>query len=56
MQKNYLLFIIDSLNYSHVKESKIELMPFMEQLKREGVYCESMYSQAPYTEAAVMNL
>lgn len=54
--KNYLLFIIDSLNYSHVKESPIELMPFLQQLKEEGIYCDNMFSQAPYTEAAVMNL
>lgn len=54
--KNYLLFIIDSLNYSHLKESPIELMPFLQQLKEEGIYCDNMYSQAPYTEAAVMNL
>ena len=54
--KNYLLFIIDSLNYSHLKESSIELMPFLNELKRKGIYCENMYSQAPYTEAAVMNL
>ena len=56
MEKNYLLFIIDSLNYSHVKESKIELMPFLRQLKEEGLCCNYMFSQAPYTEAAVMNL
>lgn len=53
---NYLLFIIDSLNYSHVKESPIDLMPFFQNLKSEGTYCEHMYSQAPYTEAAVMSL
>lgn len=56
MKKNYLFFIIDSLNYSHVKESPIELMPFLQELKKNGVYCDYMYSQAPYTEAAVMNL
>lgn len=55
-KKNYLLFIIDSLNYSHVKESPVELMPFLQELKKKGVSCENMYSQAPYTEAAVMNL
>lgn len=56
MEKNYLLFIIDSLNYSHVKESPIELMPFLSSLKEKGIYCDYMFSQAPYTEAAVMNL
>lgn len=54
--KNYLLFIIDSLNYSHVKDSSIDLMPFLNELKKRGISCENMYSQAPYTEAAVMNL
>lgn len=55
-KKNYLLFIIDSLNYSHEKRSQIELMPFLSQLRKVGISCENMYSQAPYTEAAVMNL
>ena len=54
--KNYLLFIIDSLNYSHIEESPIALMPFFSQLKKSGITCDNMYSQAPYTEAAVMNL
>ena len=54
--KNYLLFIIDSLNYSHVKESDIELMPFLRDLERDGLSCNNMYSQAPYTEAAVMDI
>ena len=54
--KNYLLFVIDSLNYSRVKKSEITLMPFFEELKKESIYCENMYSQAPYTEAAVMDI
>ncbi len=54
--KNYLLLIVDSLNYSHVQKSKLALMPYMESLKKQSVYCSSMYAQAPYTEAAVMNL
>lgn len=54
--KNYLLFIIDSLNYSHVKQSPIALMPFLDELKKSGICYENMFSQAPYTEAAVMNI
>ncbi len=54
--KNYLLLIIDSLNYSHVKSSELELMPYLEKLKKDGISCSDMYSQAPYTEAAVMSL
>ncbi len=54
--KNCLLLIIDSLNYSHVKSSKVELMPYLQGLEKSGIYCTEMYSQAPYTEAAVMNV
>lgn len=54
--KNILLFVVDSLNYSHVQDSPIKLMPFCEQLKKDAVYCEKMYAQAPYTEAATMNI
>lgn len=54
--KNYVLLLIDSLNYSHVKSSPFELMPFLSELKKEGISCENMYSEAPYTEAALMNL
>lgn len=55
-KKNYLFFIIDSLNYSHLKESSVNLMPFLQELKERGIYCDYVFSQAPYTEAAVMNL
>lgn len=54
--KNILLFVVDSLNYSHIKKSDLDLMPFLEELKKDAVYCENMYSQAPYTEAALMGL
>ena len=54
--KNQVLFIIDSLNYEHVKHSKINLMPFLSELEKKGISCSNMYSQAPYTEAAVMNI
>ena len=55
-KKNILLYVVDSLNYSHIKNSDLNLMPFLEELKKNAVYCENMYSQAPYTEAALMNL
>lgn len=54
--KNIVLFVLDSLNYSHVKSSPVELMPFTRKLEEESIVCENMFSQAPYTEAAVMNL
>lgn len=54
--KNFLLFVVDSLNYSHIKKADLNLMPFLEKLKKDAVYCDNMYSQAPYTEAALMGL
>lgn len=54
--KNVLLFIIDSLNNTRIRQYGEELMPYFSSLKREYCYCDSMYSQAPYTEAALMNL
>lgn len=54
--ENIVLLLIDSLNYRHVKDSPIELMPFLKQLQSKGIYCDNMYSQAPYTEAANMNI
>ena len=55
-KNNVIYFIIDSLNYRHLNTSTLELMPFLNSLKKKGLSCENMYSQAPYTEAAVMNL
>ncbi|HJJ41719.1 MAG TPA: sulfatase-like hydrolase/transferase [Methanocorpusculum sp.] len=55
-QKNCLLFVIDALNYSHVKESPINLMPYTKELAKKSIFCDNMYSQAPFTEAALMNL
>lgn len=56
MRKNIILLLIDSMNNSHIKESSIELTPFINSLKKQGVYCENIYSQAPYTEAANMSI
>ncbi len=55
MKKNIIYVLIDSLNYKHVKESPIDLMPFYKSLKSNALYCENMYSEAPYTEAALMS-
>ena len=53
--KNVVLFIVDSMNYSHMKKYPF-LTPFLNQLKENGLSFENMYSQAPYTEAATMNV
>ncbi len=44
------------MNNTHIKESSVELTPFLNSLKEKGVYCDTMYSQAPYTEAATMGI
>ena len=56
MKKNILFLVVDSLNNTHIKDSEIELMPFFAHLKSIGFSCENMFSEAPYTEAALMNL
>lgn len=53
--KNIVLFVIDSMNYSHMKKHP-DLTPFINELKEKAISFENMYSQAPYTEAAVMNI
>ncbi|HJJ41720.1 MAG TPA: sulfatase-like hydrolase/transferase [Methanocorpusculum sp.] len=55
-QKNCLLLVIDSLNYSHVKESPINLMPYTKELAKKAIVCENMFSQGPFTEAATASL
>ena len=37
MKNNIILLLIDSMNNTHIKESTIELTPFMNKLKKEGV-------------------
>lgn len=54
--KNIVLFIIDSLNNTRIRQYGDILMPTFSSLKKEYCFCDSMYSQAPYTEAALMNL
>lgn len=53
--KNVVLLIIDSMNYSHMKKNSY-LTPFLNGVKKAGLNFENMYSQAPYTEAATMNI
>lgn len=55
-KKNIILFIIDSLNNTRIRRYGEVLMPYFTELRKEYCYCDSMYSQAPYTEAALMNL
>ncbi len=54
--KNTIFLVIDSLNYTRVSETDRKLMPFLRSLEDKYVSCENMFSQAPYTEAAVQSL
>ena len=56
MSNNIILLLIDSMNNTRIKDSEVELTPFINSLKKKGMYCETMYSQAPYTEAANMSI
>ena len=53
--KNIVLIVIDSMNYSHMKSNRY-LTPFINSLLKDNLHYENMYSQAPFTEAASMNI
>lgn len=53
---NCILVVIDSLDYTRFQKSNINLLPFLSDISRDGLVCENIYSQAPYTEAAAMAL
>lgn len=55
-KKNVVLLVIDSLgNYNRRKVEDI-LMPFMRELKEQSIYFPNMFSEAPYTEAALISM
>ena len=56
--KNTIFIVIDSLYYQKtIKESyRNSPMPFLDKLRSEGLDYTNMYSEAPYTEAALVSL
>lgn len=56
--KNVIYLVIDSVSFERIFESRIQPSPapFLYKLKDSALFCEKMYSMAPYTEAAVMAL
>ena len=56
--KNTLLIVIDSLYYDKTiaQPYRHNPMPFLSKLRSEGLDCTRMYSEAPYTEAALISL
>lgn len=54
--KNKLLLIIDSFGNEGLGEIIPVFMPFLNEIMKKSVVYENMYSEAPYTEAALMSL
>ena len=53
---NVLLIVIDAFDQTRIEESNYVLTPNLERLLTKGFKFTNVYSQAPYTEAAVMSL
>ena len=58
MNKNTIFIVIDSLFYDKTigSNNHPNTMPFLDKLREEGLTCSNMYSEAPYTEAALVSL
>lgn len=55
-RKNVVFLVIDSLGNYNRQSVEEKIMPFMAKLKNESLYFPNMFSEAPYTEAAVMSM
>lgn len=59
MNENVVLLVIDELTANAVNKTMsngLKTTPFLDELSKKSVRAERMYSQAPYTEAAIRNL
>ena len=58
MRKNVLFIVIDSVTNDVLfnKKNSKDIAPFMNLLRKKSVSGDKMYSEAPYTEAALMSL
>ena len=52
MKENIFCLIIDALSFPYMND-KYNAMPFLKSLQNSGHNCLNMYSQGPYTEAAL---
>lgn len=54
--KNVIFLLVDCFDYNKIgsNEYKKSATPFLDWLKTHSYWCEKMYSQAPYTEAALI--
>lgn len=58
MKKNTIFIVIDSIYYDKTikQDYRNSPMPFLNKLRKEGYDFTNMYSEAPYTEAALVSL
>lgn len=58
MKKNVLFIVIDSVTNDVLfnKSNSKEIAPFLNSLREKSISGDKMYSEAPYTEAALMSL
>lgn len=54
--KNVIFLLVDCFDYNRIGSSSYRNSPtpFLDELKFKSYFCERMYSQAPYTEAALI--
>lgn len=57
-KKNTILLVVDSVFYDKLLSDKTRnsAMPFFNKLQKKGLTTTKMYSEAPYTEAALVSL
>ena len=57
-QKNVIMIVLDSVSYDFTKKTKCKAcsMPFLHSLMKKGINAINIYSEAPYTEAALVSL
>lgn len=58
MKKNILFIVIDSVTNDIIfnKPNSKDIAPFLNELREKSISGDKMYSEAPYTEAALMSL
>lgn len=58
MKKNVIMIVLDSVTYENTLSNvgKACPMPFLHSLMKKGINVKKMYSEAPYTEAALVSL
>ena len=55
-KENAIFIVIDSLSNYNRRSVSERLMPFFNELEKNAIYFPNMFSEAPYTEAAVMSM